>query len=102
MNKLKKDIYDLVIDIPKGKVMTYGQIARILELKDVRLVGWMLHQNRDLNTPCHRVIKSDGSVAKGYAFGGPHKQRKLLEKEGVRFKKGNVDLVKYLLNLGPS
>ena len=62
-----------------------------------RLIGNYLHKNIDPKTiPCHRVVKSDGTLASGYAFGGPKKQKELLEKEGVKFNKGKADLKKYL------
>lgn len=79
-------VYEIVRKIPKGKVMTYGQIARILETRDVRKVGWALHANSDgSKTPCHRVVNKDGRLAPGYAFGGPNEQRAKLLDEGVEF-----------------
>lgn len=93
---IKEEIFQIVGDIPKGKIMTYGQIAHVLSLKDVRIVGWMLHQNKSKEVPCHRVIRSDGTVASGYAFGGANEQRLLLEKDGVEFsEEGIADLSKY-------
>ena len=79
--------------IPKGKVMTYKQIADIVKTTP-RVVGFALHANKDpKNIPCHRVIKSNGTLAKGYAFGGAEKQKELLKKEGIVFLKNNcVDL----------
>jgi len=53
---LFKRVYALVKKIPSGKVATYGQIAKILETKDARKVGWALHANKDIDTPCHRVV----------------------------------------------
>lgn len=75
----------IVSKIPKGKVMTYGQIAKKLKISP-RLVGRVLHENKDPeNIPCYRVIFSDGSLSKNYAFGGMKKQKKKLIKEGVKF-----------------
>jgi methylated-DNA-protein-cysteine methyltransferase related protein len=83
-------IYDLVSEIPSGKVLTYGRIARIMGMKDVRKVGFALHANRDTGkVPCHRVVKSDGTLASGYAFGGWHVQKELLTAEGVPFVADN-------------
>ena len=57
-------------------------------------VGFVLHRNTDpVNTPCHRVVFKDGSLCKGYVFGGPDVQRKKLEAEGVQFlPDGRVDM----------
>ncbi len=84
-------IYQVVQEIPKGRVASYSWIARKVGIRDVRLVGWALHRNPNPQTiPCHRVVKKDGSLASGYAFGGPEKQKILLLKEGVRFKNNRV------------
>ncbi|MFZ2202043.1 MAG: methylated-DNA--[protein]-cysteine S-methyltransferase [Microgenomates group bacterium] len=83
-------VYQIVAAIPKGKVMTYGQIGVMVEIGP-RQVGRILHNNPDDSlTPCHRVVHTDGSIASGYAFGGEGKQREILEKEGVKFKNGKV------------
>lgn len=97
MNSFEK-VYEIVVKIPKGKVSTYKQIAKLIGIKNPRLIGYYLHKNSDPKTiPCHRVIKSNGTLAKGYAYGGMKKQKEILEKEGIAFdRKGIVDLKKYL------
>lgn len=91
-------VQKIVAQIPKGKVATYGSIAQRAGIKDVRIVVWSIHKNKDpLNLPCHRIIKADGSLASGYGMGGPEEQRARLEAEGIVFDlKGKVDLKKYL------
>jgi len=90
-------VYDIVAQIPKGKVLTYGDIAKAASLKTPRQVGWLLHRNTDpRNIPCHRVIFSDGSLSGNYAFGGRDAQKKWLVSEGVIFKGEKVDLKKCL------
>jgi methylated-DNA-protein-cysteine methyltransferase-like protein len=85
-------IYNLVTKIPKGRVTTYGDIAKYLGLKTPRIVGWVLHQNTDGDkVPCHRVVFADGRVSTGYAFGGEEVQRAKLEAEGVDFQDGKVN-----------
>lgn len=85
----------IVKQIPKGKVTTYGEVAKILGIKDARVVGWALHQNKDKSIPCHRVVNRFGMIAKGYAFGGAKVQKEKLKKEGVKFiNKNQVDLEK--------
>lgn len=91
-----EEIYGLVSSIPKGKLTTYGALAKIVNV-DPRVVGFALHVNKDpKNVPCHRVINSKGKISSGFAFGGPDMQKKMLEKEGIKFdKKGVVDLKKF-------
>lgn len=98
-NSFKLQVYELVKKIPKGKVMTYGQIAKkIGRPKAARAVGNILHQNISLQVPCHRVINRKGRIACHFAHGGEKKQRQLLLKEGVKFKdKFYVDLVQSML-----
>ena len=88
-------VYDMVRQIPRGQVATYGQIARLVgEPRKARFVGYALHANPEPGVvPCHRVVFADGSLCKGFAFGGPEVQRGLLEDEGVAFKDARrVDL----------
>ena len=86
-------VYDLVLQIPKGKVSTYGAIGRFLGINP-RIVGYALHaNNRPGIIPCHRVINSEGAISSGFAFGGPFVQKTMIEKEGVKFgENGKVDL----------
>lgn len=91
-------IYEIVSKVPKGKVLTYGNIAVTLRLNP-RVVGYALHANKDSdNVPCHRVVFKDGSLATGFAFGGKDVQKKLLLNEGVNFIGEKVDLKTSLLN----
>jgi len=88
MNKSKNffdQVYEVVRKIPKGEVMTYGQVAQVLGTRDARRVGQALHANQDKNTPCHRVVFKDGSLAPNYAFGGAIEQKKKLQDENVKF-----------------
>jgi methylated-DNA-protein-cysteine methyltransferase-like protein len=88
---MNRKVYQLVAKIPKGQVMTYGQIAKILKIKSAREVGRILHQNKDpVNIPCHRVVFANGRLSKSYAFGGIEAQRKKLIKEGAEFIKDKV------------
>ena len=74
-----QDVYKIVQKVPKGKVTTYGQIAKKLGLS-ARAVGHALHLNPDDTlTPCHRVVNVKGRIAPGFAFGGLGEQRKRLE-----------------------
>ena len=94
-----KKIYDVVSKIPQGKVMTYKQVAQIAGVKNPRYVGFAIHRNMNIiKVPCHRVIKSDGRLATGYAHGGMTKQREKLIEEGIIFNNARIDLEKFILN----
>lgn len=89
-----KEVYRIVSGIAKGKVMTYGQIGKILGMNP-RNVGKILHENtRPQDVPCHRVVNSHGEVAKSYTFGGGAVQKQKLLREGVIFVGGRVDMGK--------
>ncbi len=82
-------IYELLRKIPKGRVTTYGEIAKKLESKAFRAVGKIVGQNRDIPaTPCHRVVRADGGIS-GYAF-GVDKKIALLKSEGVNVENGKI------------
>ena len=87
--KFNDNVYNLCKKIPKGKVSTYGEIARALNTKAYRAVGNALNKNPYApQVPCHRVINSQGFLH-GFASGLKNK-RKLLEKEGVKIKNNKV------------
>lgn len=89
MNTFNK-IYNVVAKIPKGKILTYKKVAEMSGIKNPRVVGFALHANKNPDIiPCHRVIKANGYLAKGYAFGGIKAQKEKLKKEGVDFLSEN-------------
>lgn len=94
-----ENVYEAVQLIPRGKVATYGQIARMIGApRSSRAVGYALHGNpRPGVIPCHRVVNREGRLAPAFAFGGPEIQAQLLESEGVEVSADFVvDLGKYL------
>ena len=93
-------IYDVVKQIPYGKVATYGQVAALAgNRKWSRVVGYALHVNPDPgNIPCHRVVNRMGEVSKAFAFGGENRQIELLKAEGIEFVDGRVDMKKHQWN----
>jgi methylated-DNA-protein-cysteine methyltransferase-like protein len=96
------DVYEIVIQIPPGKVSTYGQIARLMgQPRKAKYVGWALHKNpKPGEIPCHRVVDRNGSLSGSFAFGGQDVQKKMLENEGIEFEEdGRVNLEKYLWRL---
>ena len=87
-------VYKIVSEIPSGKVMTYGQIARIAGVKNPRYIGYLLHHNPDPeHIPCHRVVNFQGKLSDAFAFGGYWEQAKRLEAEGVAVKGDKENMV---------
>jgi O-6-methylguanine DNA methyltransferase len=87
-------IYDFTRQIPKGKVATYGQLAKLAgNPKAARAIGAFMKTNPDApHTPCHRVVASDGSLTGYSGVGGIKKKKEMLISEGVKFRKEKVDL----------
>ena len=85
MTGFQKKVVEMVRAIPRGETMSYAQVAyRAGSPGAARAVGNIMQSNRILEIPCHRVIKSDGTLG-GYN-GNLGEKRKLLEAEGVEVK----------------
>jgi methylated-DNA-protein-cysteine methyltransferase-like protein len=95
-NSLYKQIYNLVCQIPPGKVATYGQIARIIDPCAARWVGYaMAALPFSTDVPWQRVINHRGEISRRAHGDDSFYQRQLLEAEGIQFdKRGRVDLKK--------
>ena len=93
----KQKLYELLCEIPRGKVVTYGKLAEMLgDRKWARAVGNALHSNPDGDKyPCCKVVNSKGELSPAYAFGGIIEQKRRLEAEGIAVDGGKVDLKKY-------
>ncbi len=92
-------VYKLVRLIPKGKVMTYGQIAALLGYpRAAQYVGWVLHWSDFEDIPYQRVVNRFGGLAAGYTRGGREAHRFDLETlEGIKVREDmTVDLEKYI------
>ncbi len=94
---LSSDVYGLLKKIPCGKVTTYFDIAKALGDKNLaRAVGNALNHNPNpVVVPCHRVVRSDGSVG-GYKL-GIDKKVELLEGEGVKIKEDRISNIEAYL-----
>jgi methylated-DNA-protein-cysteine methyltransferase-like protein len=94
-------VYAVVNRIPRGKVATYGQIARMLGVpRSARIVGWAMHGNpHGPRVPCHRVVQQGGFLSPNYCIGDPGCQRRQLEREGVVFLLGGcIDMAAHQWN----
>ena len=110
-----KRVYNLVSKVPKGKVVTYGQIAKKLNSKAYRAIGTAMNKNPYApKVACHRVINSDGKIG-GFAerlcenrsakrninsrarsgVSGTKEKIKMLKQEGIIIVNGKIDLKKF-------
>jgi len=85
-----KKVYEFLNLIPSGRVVTYAQLAKSVGHPGAaRTIGKILGQNPNLITiPCHRIVRSDGSVG-GYAL-GEKKKIQLLQNEGLEISNGRI------------
>ncbi len=87
-------VFEIVVQIPKGRVMSFGQIATTCgKPRAARIVGGIAHYG-DPGLPWQRVVKKDGSLAEGY-YGGVVGHQADLEAEGIVFNNGKVPMSKY-------
>ena len=101
-NDLSNKVYEFLTTIPKGKVVTYGQIASFLGNKGLsRVVGTILHKNPDGDKyPCYKVLNGKGELAEAFVFGGKDIQKKRLEEDGIKVENNKVDLKIYQWKMG--
>ncbi|MEK7101857.1 MAG: MGMT family protein [Patescibacteria group bacterium] len=82
-NNFSDRVRDAVRQIPRGETRSYSDVARAIGYPAAaRAVGTVMKNNFDPTVPCHRVIRSDGTVG-GYNRGGERAKKRLLEKEGA-------------------
>ncbi len=91
-------VWDVVAQIPHGKVTTYGHIAEFLGTKSAaRTVGWAMNAAAGTDLPCHRVVNRFGALSGSRHFEGPFVMRERLENEGIEFTDDDcVDLSLHL------
>ena len=97
----KRQVYELLRIIPKGKVITYGQIAELMGNRAwARAVGNALHDNPDGDKfPCYKVVNSRGELSYAYAFGGIDEQKRRLEADGIVVENETVDLNEFCMKV---
>lgn len=100
----KTKVYNLLKKVPKGKITTYKAIAKKLNTKAYRAVGQALKQNPCAQKiPCHRVVKSDGSLGGYQGKLNSKKKIQLLKKEGIIIKNNKIkDFKKKLFTFSSS
>lgn len=94
---LDERVYAVVRRIPRGRVSTYGAVARAMDLRDARRVGWALSRLGEVSdVPWHRVVNGRGGISARGDGTSVRIQRAALEAEGVRFEEdGTIDLERW-------
>lgn len=88
-----EDVFEVVMQIPKGRVTTYGAIANYLGTKmSARMVGWAMNASHssELNVPAQRVVNRNGILTGKHHFATPTQMESLLKKDGVKVEKDVV------------
>tara|TARA_B110000014_G_scaffold51413_1_gene34361 strand:+ start:544 stop:873 length:330 start_codon:yes stop_codon:yes gene_type:complete len=93
-----KDVYEVVKLIPKGRVTSYGSIAKYLgTTKSARVVGWAMNNSHLLKgIPAHRVVNRIGLLTGKNHFSSPNKMEELLNNEGIKVKGDRIQNFKKL------
>lgn len=95
VNRFDRAVFRLVAQIPRGKVVTYGQVAALLGApRAARAVGYSM-KRAPAGVPWQRVINARGGISLRANVSGMISQRILLEQEGVRFRSDRLDLRRY-------
>ncbi len=83
-------VYKKLLQVPKGKITTYGELAKAVGLKNgQRVIGRIMNKNPyPVIVPCHRVVNSNGKIG-GYAYGQDVKTN-MLSKEGIKIQNGKI------------
>ena len=87
---LEQHVYKKLMNVPKGYVTTYGDLAKAVGLKNgQRIIGKIMNKNPyPVLVPCHRVVMSTGKIG-GYAY-GEHIKMKMLSDEGIEITNGTI------------
>ena len=85
-------VYDLVRQIPEGKVTSYGAIAKALgTARSARMVGWAMNASHGLeDVPAHRVVNRKGMLSGKHHFDGTNLMQQLLENEGIKIEDNQI------------
>lgn len=92
-NDIYEAIYEIVRQVPKGRITTYGAIAAALGMKSgARLVGYAMNTCHGVKprVPAHRVVNRNGLLTGKHHFGAEGEMQRLLEREGVKVKEDQV------------
>jgi len=96
-NQWVKTVWQVVDGIPRGHVLTYGEVARLAGMSRAarRVSQAMRRAPRGMKLPWHRVVNAQGRISFPQDSSGYHRQKELLEGEGVIFLNGKIDLQRF-------
>jgi len=88
---LEHKVYKKLLDVPKGQITTYGELAKAVGLKNgQRIIGKIMNKNPyPVLVPCHRVVMSTGKIG-GYSY-GEYVKTKMLSDEGIEIINGSIE-----------
>lgn len=89
-------VYSLLKKVPKNKVTTYAELARVAGTHPRAVAVFMLTNKDPAKIPCFRVVRSDGEIGGYSAPGGAKKKIELLKMNGIEIAKGKINMKKYL------
>lgn len=93
----REKIYDKLKEVPKGKVVTYAELARAVNSKAYRAAGTAMRNNKDsIKIPCYKVVCSNGFVGNYSGSGGVKTKIRKLRNDGIEIKNNKIDLNRYL------
>ena len=93
---LKEKIYERLRQVPKGKVVTYGELAKACNSNAFRFVGTCMKTNPDpVKTPCYKVVLSNGEIGNYSGVGGVKSKISKLKSDGIEINNGKIDLNKF-------
>ncbi len=93
---LRERVYKELKRVPRGRVVTYRELARSCNSKAYRVIGSYMRTNKDpVGIPCYKVVKSNGEIGRYSGEGGVKSKIRLLERDGVKVINGKIDLDKY-------
>lgn len=96
MFSFKQKVYQKLKHVPKGKVITYKNLAKAINSKAYRAIGNCMKTNSDpKNIPCYKVVNSNGKIGSYSAPGGTKKKIALLKKDNIQIKDKKIDLTRY-------
>ncbi len=98
MKTIYQKIYEIVRQIPEGRVSSYGRIARMIPNCTPRMVGYaMAALQKDSDVPWHRVVNFQGKISPRSSGDHDLLQEQLLRAEGIRFDtQGRIDLATFI------
>ncbi|MCX6817390.1 MAG: MGMT family protein [Candidatus Aenigmarchaeota archaeon] len=89
-------VYSLLRRVPRGKITTYGALAKAAGTHPRAIAMFMKHNPDPVKTPCYKVVRSDGSLGGYSGRGGVKTKAQLLRKDGITLRNGKIDLKRQL------